>query len=84
MGDGLNEIVEAHIRDLREHFEVVLIVASLELEDGGTRMVSRGAGNWYARRGMAEAFLRRDAAEELATDISDKFDPPQGEDWRKE
>lgn len=50
-------LVDRHVEDLREHFQVVQILCSSENEDGGTLRIFRGRGNWFARIGMVREFV---------------------------
>lgn len=72
----LTKLLEDKTSDLTEHFDAVQILASYQTEDGGTRCIKRGSGNWYARHGMAEEFVRchreDSAAETLARVIKDE------------
>lgn len=60
--------LESKTADLTEHFDAVQILASYTDEDG-THCVKRGAGNWYARQGMAQEFVNSEQAQLLAHEI---------------
>jgi len=66
------EIVDRAVNQLGEHFEAVQILVSF-MSEGNTQMIQRGAGNWYARRGMAHTMIMKDAADENAETIADKL-----------
>lgn len=63
----LEEMVRKHAAMLGEHFDAVQILCSRQLPGSeGTAMVALGSGNWYARQGMAQKFIKRDTADEFA------------------
>lgn len=70
---------------ISEHFDAVEILASRGLPQGGTQCIKRGAGNWYARQGMAREFINEDVAQENACEIARRLSPPpdSGEAWRE-
>lgn len=79
--------VERHVLALMEHFDAVQILVSSTAPCGGTESVFQGAGNWFARQGMAHDFINRDQADTNAIRIADKIQPPpdeDGETWKKE
>lgn len=55
---------------LGEHFDAVQILASLN-DAGGSICYKRGAGNWYARQGMAHEFINADIAQGAARQIAE-------------
>lgn len=57
----LEDLIANHVSQLMEHFSSVQIVATL-VTDKNTVGFKRGAGDWYARIGMAREFLIRDKA----------------------
>jgi hypothetical protein len=66
-----------------EHFSSVQILASWPIDGGGTRASKWGVGDWYARQGMAHAFINTEQAEELSDQIAKKLDPPDESDaWK--
>jgi hypothetical protein len=79
----LEEFVQRHVDGLREFFPEVQILVSHELETGETASVFKGAGNWYARQGMAKHFLDCDQAETLAYKMP-KPPPDDDEEWKNE
>ena len=75
----LIELLDECLRCLGEHLESVQIIGSFVNDNGETERVTRGAGNWYARIGMAQEFLEMDAAQTTAFELS-KILPPMDED----
>ncbi len=67
--DMLVELMDRCLRDLGEHFESVQILGSFVSDDGNTRSVSRGVGNWYSRIGVAQEFLEMDQARTTAYEL---------------
>lgn len=65
-----------------EHFDAVQILATWT--EGGTCLhAKRGAGNWYARMGMAHEFIETNKADDQAVLIAEKLNPPdEGDDWK--
>lgn len=81
----LEAIVQSHVNALMEHFEVVQILTSLTSQNG-TESVNLGAGNWYARQGMAHEFIGRDRAHTSAHEIAKiipSSPPEEGDEWKK-
>lgn len=69
---------------LHEHFDAVQIMVSWNNE-GVTHAAKSGAGNWYARQGMAHEFINADIAQENAQQLSNYInppEPPEGEEWK--
>lgn len=67
---------------LGEHFEAVQIMASWN-DNGHSKCVKRGCGNWYARQGMAHEFINEDVAQENAQQIASKLNPPESDEgWK--
>jgi len=81
-----NKKVDEALMLLREHFESVQILASWT-EDGVCYGSNRGAGNWYARQGMAHEFIQKDRAQEIGREISEQMPKPPPDDdaesWKK-
>lgn len=77
--------VERHVLALMEHFDAVQILVSSTAPCGGTESVFQGAGNWFARQGMAHDFIQRDESETSAAYIANKITlpPDDGEEWKK-
>ncbi len=63
--EDAKQMIEAIASQLSEHFEAVQILVSFP-QDGGTQGLNAGRGNWYARQGMAQEFLQREQAREIA------------------
>lgn len=65
---------------LGEHFGSVQIMVSWN-EEGLTKSLKRGCGDWYARQGLAHEFINQDVAQEAALQIAEQLkDPP--DDWK--
>jgi hypothetical protein len=71
----LEKLIEETAAKLGEHFDAVQILVTFPADGGGTAMVSRGTGNWYARQGMAQEFIGRDRAREQAFEIAERLKP---------
>lgn len=75
--------IERFASDLGEHADAVQILVTFPADGGGTRCIKRGAGNWYARIGMARELLNGDQAEDQANLIAEKLNPPdEGDLWK--
>ena len=77
--------VQEHLFALMEFFDAVQILASSSTEEGGTSSTFCGAGNHYARQGMAHEFIKDDTAESNAYKIAGKMPKPppeDGETWK--
>lgn len=72
-------ILDAHVSQLKEHFDAVQLMVSWETDDGNatTSCVKRGGGNWWARQGMAHDFINTDTADTLGTTIAEKLKEQQ-------
>lgn len=68
--DQINAVVMKALSDVGEVVDSVQILATFN-EEGGTFIISKGAGNWYARQGMAHAFINSDQARENAIQLSE-------------
>lgn len=68
--------VRAAVATLSEHFDAVQILVTWPNSTGGTAAFALGAGNWYARQGLAREFIAKDQADTLARAIPL---PPSGE-----
>lgn len=69
--DALLNMVKDAATRLGEHCTAVQILASMPAAGGGTANVMSGAGDWYARIGLAHAFIRRDQVQEFAHGTND-------------
>lgn len=85
--DEAEKYLSKVLTELVEHFEGVQILATRMAPEGaGTERFFMGAGNWYARQGLAHAFIKNDEAQTLASEIGDKLEPPPADDaesWKK-
>lgn len=75
------KLVEDYAARLGEHFEAVQIMVTWN-EEGLTKNLNRGVGNWYARQGMAHEFINADVAQENARQIAERLEPPE-DDWKQ-
>lgn len=57
--DRDTELLRKHCALLSEHFDSVQIFVT-RTENDGTRSVHHGAGNWYARYGHVQEWLRKE------------------------
>lgn len=74
-----NEWISKLAADLGEEFDAVQILCTLN-EEATTKAFYRGAGNWYARQGMAHEFIEQDKGQIAAKEISNvviKTEPPE-------
>lgn len=79
--EQLVKLIEKMAFDLAEHCSSVQILATI-VEDGGTRGIKRGAGDWYARQGMAHEFISANIASDQADEIARRLNPPDDEEWK--
>lgn len=70
------EMLRKHAAQLFEHFEAVQILVS-QAGLTGTERLFIGGGNWYARQGMAHAFIKREEAQDLASEITNALNPDE-------
>lgn len=75
------DLMQETARRLAEHFDAVQILASVETS-AGTRYISRGCGNWFARQGMAREFIANEESQNRADALAPKINPPEDESWR--
>lgn len=72
---------------LGEHFDAAQILVSWNT-GGLTKAQNQGSGNWYARQGMAHAFIEADHAQdhahELAKALGPHGDPDTGDEWKSQ
>jgi hypothetical protein len=66
-------LVEQFGEQLGEHFDAVQILVSFN-EDAETTLIKHGAGNWYARQGIAHAFINSDVAQDAAEQLARRLD----------
>lgn len=81
--------VDAAVRVLSEHFEAVQVLCSRVAPDcDGTQRYFAGAGNWYARQGMAKEYCDQGQGTAYAGEIAKVLPAPRppddGEDWKTE
>lgn len=69
--DEANELLKQTAIKLSEHFDAVQILATSLTPRNGTLCWQAGSGNWYARRAIAQAFVERDQAQDIAVAIRD-------------
>lgn len=67
------EQLNSIIAQLVEHFDAVQLLVSVT-EEGRTSYRAIGAGNWYARQGMAHEFINADVAQVHAAEIAEKLE----------
>jgi len=62
--------VQRAVDQLMEHCDAVQILATwTDLDRLETVDCFKGNGNWYARQGMAHAFINRDRAQDIGQEI---------------
>lgn len=76
----LNSEVDKALDVLMEHYDALQIVGTYVDDRGQTVLLSRGRGNWYARRGAMSEVLDRELAETTAGAIGDVMMIDEGED----
>ncbi len=75
-------ILRGHVNKLMELFDHVQIHVSWRAEDGGTCYEHRGAGDHFARHGLARDYLDTDLARINASEIADHIQPDDPDDWK--
>jgi hypothetical protein len=50
-------IVQAHAKELGEHFDAVVILCSRHEGSKGTRTISKGSGNWHTQLGVVREYM---------------------------
>lgn len=80
-------LLDKTAKTLGEHFDAVVLMATWPAENGNTRVVKTGSGNYYTRMGMVQEFCREDNARDhaiaLESEIRKHIDPPDSsEEWR--
>jgi hypothetical protein len=73
------ELLDNCLAKLSEHFDHVQILATWD-DSESTMTLERGAGNWYARQGMAQAFINRDQAQDHASQLAKAIKPQEGDE----
>jgi hypothetical protein len=69
--DEIKALVDHHAEQLGEQFDAVQILVTWN-ENGLTRDLFRGRGNVHARLHMAQDYITRDNAQQLAIEIQEK------------
>lgn len=67
------KIVEDAVGKLGEFFEAVQVLVSWVDENGATRFVPRGSGNWHARQHMSQEFVEREKSADIADQIAKRL-----------
>lgn len=82
--EALTELVQDFASRLGEHFDSVQILVSW-VENGVSKHIPRGVGDWYARQGMAHSFINTDIAQDTAFQIAEKLNerPEDGDEWKE-
>ena len=79
--DDLTKLLDRVLDQLGEHFSSVQIVCTKH--EGGTKHYHRGVGDFYARRGAADKWLRDDDDEDrVFTQIKVEREEDR-DDWEK-
>jgi hypothetical protein len=76
--NNANAILSSAVERLGEHFDAVQILVSWN-EQGQSHCMKSGAGNWYARQGMAHEFINQDVAQENAFQLANKLKEDAGQ-----
>lgn len=54
-------LLRAHVNQLAEHFDAVEIIVTRDTgPKNGSEFACMGVGNWYARYGMVQAWLKNE------------------------
>lgn len=82
----LKRLIEHHAAMLAEHFDSVQIIASVH-EQGKTRRINSGNGNYFARLGSVQEWLvaqDEQSREEIRpNEITLKEKPDDGDEWKQ-
>jgi uncharacterized protein YciW len=72
--DDISKLVDRAVATLQEHCSSVHVMVSVQ-QDGCTRSIHRGAGDYYARLGLAHEFIdttkQQDSAAHIATALKE-------------
>lgn len=68
MKDDIEKMILEFLAKLGEHCDSIQVMASWN-EDGATQCFKLGSGNWYARQGMAQDFIKFDTAQTNAYEV---------------
>jgi hypothetical protein len=69
---AIDQILDELLPRLMEHCDCAQVLVSFPSETRGTAHNFQGAGNWFARQGMAREFVNMDQAQTFATEIARK------------
>lgn len=72
--EAIEKFIDAHCAQIAEHFDAVQILVTDLDKDGNTTYCFRGTGNFFARVGMAKAFLDQDRAINEENAVAIDFD----------
>jgi hypothetical protein len=78
------KLLDDTLLKLGEHFDAVQIAATWS-EQSQSMACHRGAGNWYARQGMAHEFIQMDRAQEIGMQVAKQIPQPptdDSDDWK--
>lgn len=75
------KLLEQFAAKIGEHFDCVQVLVSWT-ENGHTKGLKKGVGNWYARQGLAHEFINEDVAQENARQLSEALEPPPDDTWK--
>lgn len=79
--EAATKMLDEVLDRLGEHFSSVQIVCTLV--EGGTKHYHRGTGDFYARRGAVDKWLRVDAAEDEAYTKLRMEKEEDKDDWQR-
>lgn len=72
-------LLDKMLAQLGEHFDSVQILTSRRHpQNTATQAITRGVGDWYARRGLAHEFIALDRADEVAQSIAKQLREDEG------
>lgn len=77
---AIDTALKKFLASIEEHVEAVSIHVSWT-EDGITNVIDVGCGNYYARKGMAQAFLEKDQARTQCDVQHEEYPPDDGEEY---
>lgn len=76
------KLVNETANRLSEHFGAVQILVSW-MDGGHTKGYKFGAGDWYARQGLAHEFITEDIAMDTARKLASELNKPdEGDAWK--
>lgn len=71
MGDAASNLVDECADRLSEHFESVVIIATVYDGNNGTRVACKRRGNYYATKGAITEWLEDERNRDLAEKLRD-------------